>query len=120
MSSRTTADKSDRKSWMPFFVEVGMHLAGVAGLGASIYLMHKAWNMDVDNTKEDRSLKKKLLAINGRPAQLITNSYENRILPDVLLPDQIRVSFHDIGGLKALQEQVIETVILPLRNPEFF
>lgn len=57
---------------------------------------------------------------NGRPFVPITDEYENKIMADIVFPDQIRTTFDDIGGLKSIKESIHETVIIPLQNPHLF
>ena len=55
----------------------------------------------------------------GRPLPL-TNTYEERLITDLVFPSQIDTSFADIGGLDELKKSLYETVILPLQSPHLF
>jgi len=57
---------------------------------------------------------------NGRKVMPATNQYEDRIISDIVFPDQISVSWDDVGGMDHLKEQIYETVVLPLQNPGLF
>ena len=48
------------------------------------------------------------------------DKYEMRILNDLVEPADVGVSFNDIGGLASQKQDVIDTVILPLRQPELY
>jgi len=57
---------------------------------------------------------------NGRDAVLHTNKYEDQIMGDIFFPDQIEVTFGDIGGMAQLKERIYESAILPLLTPALF
>ncbi|XP_048554751.1 uncharacterized protein LOC125535728 isoform X3 [Triticum urartu] len=48
------------------------------------------------------------------------NEFEKRLLSDVIPPDEIGVSFDDIGALENVKETLKELVMLPLQRPELF
>ena len=48
------------------------------------------------------------------------NKYELRILSDLVEPTDVGVAFKDIGGLASQKQDVIDTVILPLKQPELY
>uniref|UniRef100_A0A0D9X2T3 AAA+ ATPase domain-containing protein n=1 Tax=Leersia perrieri TaxID=77586 RepID=A0A0D9X2T3_9ORYZ len=48
------------------------------------------------------------------------NEFEKRLLGDVIPPDEIGVSFEDIGALENVKETLKELVMLPLQRPELF
>ena len=47
-------------------------------------------------------------------------SYETTLLSDVVVPDQIAVSFDHIGGLERVREEVAHNVLMPMRYPHLF
>jgi len=61
---------------------------------------------------------------NGRSimklSEFRTNKYEDSLLDTVKLPDQLSVSFDDIGGLEEQKLSIMETILLPLGCPELF
>jgi len=69
-------------------------------------------------------LKKHLLQqgriLNHNTDLLQFDSYEERILPDVVFPTTVSVSFDTIGGLVSLKAELHESVILPLVEPHLF
>ncbi|TVU37294.1 hypothetical protein EJB05_10600 [Eragrostis curvula] len=48
------------------------------------------------------------------------NEFEKRLLNDVIPPDEIGVTFEDIGALENVKETLKELVMLPLQRPELF
>lgn len=48
------------------------------------------------------------------------NEFEKRIRPEVIPPNEIGVSFSDIGALDEIKESLQELVMLPLRRPDLF
>ncbi|XP_040381754.1 uncharacterized protein LOC102705092 [Oryza brachyantha] len=48
------------------------------------------------------------------------NEFEKRLLGDVIPPDEIGVTFEDIGALENVKETLKELVMLPLQRPELF
>lgn len=58
----------------------------------------------------------------GRPRkeELQLNQYEQIILQDLVFPEDIPVSFDDIGGLSNIVEELRESVIYPLTMPGLY
>ncbi|KAF8253185.1 AAA-domain-containing protein [Wilcoxina mikolae CBS 423.85] len=56
----------------------------------------------------------------GKMEKLVLNSYEQTILTEVVAPEDIHVSFEDIGGLDPIIEELKESVIYPLTLPGLF
>ncbi|KAJ1292366.1 hypothetical protein BS78_02G386200 [Paspalum vaginatum] len=48
------------------------------------------------------------------------NDFEKRLLADVIPPNEIGVTFEDIGALENVKETLKELVMLPLQRPELF
>ncbi|XP_011022599.1 PREDICTED: uncharacterized protein LOC105124323 [Populus euphratica] len=48
------------------------------------------------------------------------NEFEKRIRPEVIPPNEINVTFTDIGALEETKESLQELVMLPLRRPDLF
>lgn len=46
--------------------------------------------------------------------------HEKRIVADIVFPAEITTTFEDVGGLASVKENLLESVILPLQNPELF
>lgn len=52
--------------------------------------------------------------------ELVLNQYEQAIAMDVVAPEDISVSFEDIGGLDDIIEELKESVIYPLTMPHLY
>lgn len=62
-----------------------------------------------------------LLINNSGPQDVVTeNEFEKRLLADVIPPNEIGVSFDDIGALEQVKDTLKELVMLPLQRPELF
>ncbi|GMH08938.1 hypothetical protein Nepgr_010778 [Nepenthes gracilis] len=59
---------------------------------------------------------------NAPPAKEVApdNEFEKRIRPEVIPPNEIGVTFSDIGALDEIKESMQELVMLPLRRPDLF
>uniref|UniRef100_M4C195 AAA+ ATPase domain-containing protein n=1 Tax=Hyaloperonospora arabidopsidis (strain Emoy2) TaxID=559515 RepID=M4C195_HYAAE len=76
--------------------------------------------LDDWNKGQDSQAKlKNRLQRTGRRA-FSTNYFENVIAGDIVDPQDIDVSFDDIGGLERQKRDIHDLVVLPLRSPEFF
>ncbi|TGZ82626.1 AAA-domain-containing protein [Ascodesmis nigricans] len=56
----------------------------------------------------------------SRAEKLTLNSYEQTILTEVVAPEDIHVTFDDIGGLDSIIDELRESVIYPLTIPHLF
>ncbi|XP_019198582.1 PREDICTED: uncharacterized protein LOC109192410 isoform X2 [Ipomoea nil] len=63
---------------------------------------------------ESKSLKKSLKDV------VTENDFEKRLLADVIPPNDIGVTFDDIGALENVKDTLKELVMLPLQRPELF
>ncbi|CAN1802325.1 Outer mitochondrial transmembrane helix translocase [Linum perenne] len=63
---------------------------------------------------ESKSLKKSLKDV------VTENEFEKRLLVDVIPPNDIGVTFDDIGALENVKDTLKELVMLPLQRPELF
>ncbi|KQJ87390.1 hypothetical protein BRADI_4g10700v3 [Brachypodium distachyon] len=67
-------------------------------------------SLHTDNKSSKKSLK-----------DVVTeNEFEKRLLADVIPPNDIGVTFDDIGALENVKETLKELVMLPLQRPELF
>lgn len=48
------------------------------------------------------------------------NEYERFVAADLVNPEDITVTFDDIGGLESIKQELRETVILQMKQPELF
>ncbi|CAJ1975036.1 unnamed protein product [Sphenostylis stenocarpa] len=68
---------------------------------------------------ESKSLKKSLKVVVMN--DIVTeNEFEKRLLVDVIPPNDIGVTFDDIGALENVKDTLKELVMLPLQRPELF
>lgn len=100
----------------------------LTGAGLSMYYMiNHLLNDSIDNSVRNKELKKnssnvlkKLKANNDELKNLVLNEYEKSLLNSLISPDDITVTFDDIGGLQNIIDELHEAVILPLTEPELF
>lgn len=55
-----------------------------------------------------------------RPQDLVLSQYEQTIAMEVVSPEEIPVTFDDIGGLDGIIEELTESVIYPLTMPHLY
>jgi SpoVK/Ycf46/Vps4 family AAA+-type ATPase len=55
-----------------------------------------------------------------KPQDLVLSQYEQTIAMEVVSPDEIPVTFDDIGGLDGIIEELTESVIYPLTMPHLY
>ncbi|XP_071716573.1 uncharacterized protein [Rutidosis leptorrhynchoides] len=63
---------------------------------------------------ENKSSKKTLKDV------VTENEFEKRLLAEVIPPNELGVTFEDIGALESVKETLKELVMLPLQRPELF
>ncbi|GLA21935.1 AAA-domain-containing protein [Aspergillus phoenicis ATCC 13157] len=128
--------------WQQFLQELVM----VAGTSASAYFLIRyllsRLDFDPESQKKEEQKRKSaaiLRKLDGgdesdedsprrggkggrRPKRgdLVLNQYEQAIAMDVVAPDDIPVSFEDIGGLDDIIEELKESVIYPLTMPHLY
>ncbi|KAF6755848.1 ATPase [Ephemerocybe angulata] len=81
------------------------------------------WVLDsVMPDRKDEKVKEKQLEALKRLGhhQLDLDEYEKRVANEVIHPDDIQVTFQDIGGLDAIVSNLRESVIYPLLYPNLF
>lgn len=71
-------------------------------------------NMLQSIKNEKKSLKKSLKDV------ITENEFEKKLLADVIPPNDIGVTFDDIGALEKVKDTLKELVMLPLQRPELF
>ncbi|KAL4877328.1 P-loop containing nucleoside triphosphate hydrolase protein [Aspergillus karnatakaensis] len=128
---------SARPRWQQFLQDLAM----VAGTSFSAYFLirHLLSRIDFDpeSQKKEEQMRKSaaiLRKLDGdeesdgatssnkekKRGDLVLNQYEQAIAMDVVAPDDIRVSFEDIGGLEDIIEELKESVIYPLTMPHLY
>mmetsp|Transcript_18672 Transcript_18672/g.40124 ORF Transcript_18672/g.40124 Transcript_18672/m.40124 type:complete len:1755 (+) Transcript_18672:48-5312(+) len=50
----------------------------------------------------------------------LDNEFEKRLISEVVPPEEVGVSFDDIGALESVKETLQELVMLPMKRPELF
>ncbi|KAI5837996.1 P-loop containing nucleoside triphosphate hydrolase protein [Morchella snyderi] len=110
-----------------------MDLLFLAAAQVSLYYFMK-WVINYRDPDRERKeqIKKKSNAIlrrldqnndkkgGGRLDKLVLSSYEKTILTEVVAPEDIHISFQDIGGLENIIEELRESVIYPLTTPHLY
>ena len=99
---------------------------------AYTYLVHRLFGMagelleSIDPNHDEkkqaagmRSALEKRLRKSGREV-MNTTMHENLIAQDLINPEDIKISFADIGGLGHQKREIYNLVVLPLRRPELF
>ncbi|KAI4340242.1 hypothetical protein MLD38_025101 [Melastoma candidum] len=72
------------------------------------------WNIFQGTQNETKNMKKSLKDV------VTDNEFEKKLLSDVIPPNDIGVSFEDIGALENVKDTLKELVMLPLQRPELF
>ncbi|KAJ2041496.1 mitochondrial dynamin GTPase Msp1 [Coemansia sp. S16] len=80
------------------------------------YMLSNARGSENQGQKERGKAVAKRLNLKG----LQLNDYENTIMGEVILPDDVAVTFEQIGGLDDIIQDLNESVIYPLNHPELF
>lgn len=98
--------------------------------GASLsvyYLLNAIINEYLDKSiknkesdKKGKGILKKIQNSNPHLKNISLNQYEKTLLSSLVTPDEISVSFEDIGGLQDTIDELREAVMLPLTDPELF
>lgn len=73
-----------------------------------------------ESKKKLSTILKKLQASNPNLQNLTLDEYEKNLLNSLITPEDIKVTFDDIGGLQSIIEDLQELVILPLTDPSLF
>lgn len=100
----------------------------LAGAGLSVYyLVNNLLTDYVDSSvknkdaeKQGRGVLKRLQATNPSLKGVSFNQYEKSLLSCLVTPEEISVTFDQIGGLEPIIEEIREAVILPLTEPDLF
>lgn len=99
----------------------------LAGAGLSVYYLmnHILNDMEVGGRnkeleKKGKGILKKLQNDNPELKNINFNQYEKTLLNSLVTPEELSVTFEDIGGLEDIVDELREAVILPLTEPELF
>ncbi|TVT97607.1 hypothetical protein EJB05_57146 [Eragrostis curvula] len=100
----TTNSKDAKLSMFPVEIKI------VTVNGSLKHGLNMLQSMQSDNKSTKKSLK-----------DVVTeNEFEKRLLADVIPPNDIGVTFDDIGALENVKDTLKELVMLPLQRPELF
>lgn len=58
------------------------------------------------------------LGLKGEVPEL--DEFEEKVVGDIVFPDDIATRLSDIGGMEAIKESIVDTLLLPLQNPHLF
>ena len=100
----------------------------LTGAGLSMYyLLNHILSDVVDSGVRNRELEqkskgilKRLQSTNPELKSITFTQYEKALLNSLVTPEEISVTFDDIGGLEEIIDELREAVILPLTEPELF
>ncbi|XP_066391488.1 uncharacterized protein [Miscanthus floridulus] len=90
------------------------------GKDARVVLSGESLKHGVDLLESIQSDPKKKSTKKSFKDVVTENEFEKRLLTDVIPPDEIGVTFEDIGALENVKETLKELVMLPLQRPELF
>lgn len=99
----------------------------VTGAGLSMYfmvshLLTHGFDSSIrskESRKNSANVLKRLKALNPK-LQLNLDEYEKSLLNSLVAPEELTTTFEDIGGLDDILDELQESVILPLTQPEIF
>ncbi|CAI5744833.1 unnamed protein product [Peronospora destructor] len=128
-SSKSAETSRDKQQTPDHVVSIKNEVLGIVLDGLMLYTMYQTSKylykqlkpmMDDWTKGQDSQAKlKNRLQRTGRRV-FHTNYFENIIAGDIVDPQDIDVSFDDIGGLERQKRDIHDLVVLPLKNPEFF
>ncbi|PVH14786.1 uncharacterized protein CXQ87_005062 [Candidozyma duobushaemuli] len=112
-------------------VKVDLKLLGdiffLTGAGLSMYYMISHLLGDFDSSVKSKQAKKsgsnilkKIQATHPELKKITLNEHEKGLLNSLVTPDDITTGFDDVGGLESIIDELHESVILPLTEPELF
>lgn len=113
-------------------IKIDLKLLGdlffLTGAGLSMYylvnhILNDPLNDNVktkEAKKKSQGILKRLQGSNPELKNVTFTDYEKQLLNCLVLPDDIPVSFNDVGGLNEVIDELREAVILPLTEPDLF
>lgn len=107
-------------------LSLGSKALALLGSVVFSYVVVRYLSKFLDPTHEEKKRQKELAEIISKkmklPKSLTSNfnEYELCVLADLINPEDINVSWRDIGGLDEMIDHVRQTVIYPLQHPELF
>lgn len=77
-------------------------------------------NREIDDEDWDDEEREPTSEDRVKPQDLVLSQYEQTIAMEVVSPNEIPVTFDDIGGLDMIIEELTESVIYPLTMPQLY
>lgn len=134
MSKRIeTSDENEIRNWN--WLNIGINLTIYVAMSVtSIYLAqwieqrlteYNQAETEQDHPPPSKFIQKRLSKIlekRGFPMTAIPSltSYERQMADDIVDPDDIEISFKDVGGLDDTKREIYELAVMPLVKPELF
>lgn len=97
----------------------GLVLYGAFVTAKYVYKSLKPMMDEFHQSDSSRSKLQQRLSRSGRPV-FRTTHYEEVIAGDIVDPQDIDVTFADIGGLEQQKRDIFDLVVLPLKRPDVF
>lgn len=93
-------------------------------VGISAYIMQRAMRrldprISNERTTKASAVARRLLKGKGK-LELVLREHEIEVAADVVCPDDIDVTFAEIGGLSEQAKQLQQAILLPVRRPSLF
>ena len=93
-------------------------------VGISAYIMQRAMRrldprISNERTTKASAVARRLLKGKGK-MELVLREHEIEVAADVVCPDDIDVTFAEIGGLSEQAKQLQQAILLPVRRPSLF
>ena len=111
---------------LPTADQIGL-LVECATLGVGVYVVWRTLRTLHGGTDEQRRARRggtaklaRLAAVLSKETIQQLSEYEAECSNDVVLPDEIAVSFGDVGGLSSVSRKLQQAVLLPFRQPHLF
>ena len=111
---------------LPSADQIGL-LVECATLGVGVYVVWRTLRTLHGGTDEQRRARRggtaklaRLAAVLSKETIQQLSEYEAECSNDVVLPDEIAVSFGDVGGLSSVSRKLQQAVLLPFRQPQLF
>lgn len=114
-------NQSETDGWVRFGLEVTKIVITVSFTIFLGYQIQKVVGVLIGGSEEDsaaaHAAKKSLAKRLKRPEveEMTFDSYEMKLLSEILGPEEINVSFQDIGGMDEQLEEVRDNVVLPMQ-----
>ena len=123
-ASDDSSNKSIALAWMEFALKMAVTAVTMHYVGK---LINGIATIADDSRETTTTTRRKLLQqnrpkekTNGQNTRLRLTTFENRIARELIHPDDIKVYFSSIGGLKAEKAEIQSLLVERFRHPELF